>query len=88
MSNIPIKLTGDLVRDFEAYFNAALGNSDAEVGALMTFCDDNAAKIMDALKREKILTDAMCEIYATIQGRSLQSVRSIVDGCRAELCRL
>lgn len=45
-------------------------------------------KLREALRRDNILTAAMAEIYATLQGRSSQPIASIVDGCRAELCRL
>lgn len=43
-------------------------------------------KLREAQRRDNILTAAMAEIYATVQGRSDQPIEKIVNGCRDELC--
>lgn len=83
-----VKRTGELLTDFHALYVAASGNSDSETGHLMLFCDDKRDEILMALRREKILTDAMCEIHASVEGRSAQTVADIVRGCMKELCDL
>lgn len=42
-------------------------------------------KLRKSKRRDEILTEAMAEIYATIQGQSDQPIERIVDGCRKEL---
>lgn len=44
-------------------------------------------KLREAQRRDNILTAAMAEIYATVQGRSERPIEVIVNGCRDELCK-
>lgn len=48
---------------------------------------DLIEQLAESKRRDDILTAAMCEIYATVQGRSTQSIERIVKGCRDELCK-
>ena len=41
--------------------------------------------VQNLSERESILIEAMCEIKATIEGKSQQPVASVVNGCIYEL---
>jgi hypothetical protein len=88
MSTTQLPLTGDLLQDFHALYVAASGNADSETGRFMLYCDDKRDELLMVLRREKILTDAMSEVHASIGGRSTQPLRSIVNGCMEELRNL